>query len=110
MDGRTELEFFVKANAFAGWLFLTVVLFGIVGLGFGSFGLIVAAIISIFIGWRIVRYFHIQSLAWRIHQLHSLKKLHAIRPCIRNEDEIDRELKSLQEKLVGKYHKEVILS
>lgn len=108
MDGRTELESFVKANAFGGWLFLTMVLFGI-GLRIGSFGLITAVIISIFIGWRIVRYFRIQSLAWKIHYLHGLKKLHAIRPCLINEAETDRELISLQEKIARKYYKEVML-
>lgn len=108
MDGRTELETFVKANAFVGLLFLTMILFGI-GLRFGSFSLIVAAAISIFIVWPIVRYFRIQALARRIHYLHGLKKLHAIRPCLINETEADRELISLQERIAKKYCKEVIL-
>lgn len=110
MDGRTELETFVKANAFVGWLFLTMILLSIGKMfGFGSLGLIVAAFVSISIGWCIVRYFRIQSLAWRIHQLHGLKKLHTIRPCLIDEVETDKELMSLQVKLAKKYCKEVIL-
>lgn len=109
MDGRTELEAFVKANVFVGWLFLTIILLGIGKMLFGNFGLSSAVFISIFIGWRIVRYFCIQSLAWKIHQLHGLKKLHAIRHCLINEAETDKELMSLQVKLAKKYCKEVIL-
>jgi hypothetical protein len=99
MDGRTEMVSFVRVNVFIGWLFLTMILFFVGWLVFGNFGLAIVAITSVFIGWRIIRHFHIQDLVWRLHQLRSLKKIHAIRPYLIDEVETNREIISLEKKL-----------
>ena len=108
MDAQTELEAFCEANAFVGWLFLTMLMFGI-GLRFGVFGVEIAAAISIFIAVYIARKYRIQALARRIYYLQGLKKAHMIRPCLINEAEVDGELFSLRSLLQKKYHREVIL-
>lgn len=105
-----NLDALVKVWVFFGWLFTTILSLMGMRILFGGCGVALVGIVSIFAGLRIIRYFRIQDLAEKIRYFHGLKKLHVVRPCLVNEDETNKELVLLEEKLAKKYHRKLILN